>query len=93
MKNSMRWLLVCMLLISALPAQTASAARGVPGSPDLGYGAWLHLNGQNLEHAKSLLADLKLTGLQWSQTPTLPLIPQLLTGLSWIVLLVEPPSC
>lgn len=63
MKNSMRWLLVCMLLISALPAQTASAARGVPGSPDLGYGAWLHLNGQNLEHAKSLLAELHLDWL------------------------------
>ncbi|MHB8194253.1 MAG: hypothetical protein ACYDGL_13375 [Bellilinea sp.] len=60
MKKYLSWVLVCVFLISLLPSQTAQAARGVPGSPDLGYGAWLNLSGKYFDQGLSLLPDLNL---------------------------------
>lgn len=60
MKKHLRWILVCTLILSILPFQTAQAARGIPGSPDFGYGAWLFLNGKYYDQSLALLKDLQL---------------------------------
>ncbi len=60
MKKQLRWILVCALFLTLLPFQTAQAARGVPGSPDFGYGAWLFLNGKYFDQSLALLKDLQL---------------------------------
>lgn len=60
MKTYLRWVLVCVLIISFLPFQTAQAASGIPGSPDFGYGAWLYLDGKYFDQGLALLQDLHL---------------------------------
>jgi len=62
MKFLLHWILACVIAFSALPLQTAQAAHGIPGSPQFGYGAWLHLNGQYFEQALKVIPDL---GLDW----------------------------
>ncbi len=55
--------LVALFLLAAFfPLGQAVAARGVPGSPDFGYGSWLHLNGPDFDRALQFPADL---GLDW----------------------------
>ena len=55
-------LIVLFFLAAFFPVSQAAAARGVPGSPDFGYGSWLHLNGADFDRALQLPADL---GLDW----------------------------
>ncbi len=58
MKNFLRsGIAVLFLLLLVIPI---SAIRGVPGSPDFGYGAWLHPHGSQVETASQVAGDLKL---------------------------------
>lgn len=64
--------LIVLLLLTILPAHGIEAARGVPGSAEFGYGAWLHLHGKEVERGLRLVRDLGLdwVGIQlnWEQT-------------------------
>lgn len=60
MAKILRWALICALLISFLPIRQAQAARGIPGSAEFGYGAWLHPNGAYFDQGLALLQDLAL---------------------------------
>jgi hypothetical protein len=55
-------LLILILLAAIFPNSLVSAARGIPGSPDFGFGAWLHLDGDDFDHAREVASDL---GLDW----------------------------
>ena len=60
MAKILRWVLICALLIGFLPVGQAQAARGLPGSTEFGYGAWLHPNGAYFDQGLALLQDLAL---------------------------------
>lgn len=71
----MRIMLFLAAVLAALagafpPPTTAHAGRGVPGSPEFGYGARLELDGLYLEQALELAADLRFDWLvvpvRWS---------------------------
>lgn len=52
--------LIIGILLSLFSPQKVQAAAGAPGSPDFGYGAWLHLNGNYLQNGLDSMAELKL---------------------------------
>lgn len=89
MRKHLRWILVCVLFLSLLPTQTAQAARGIPGSPDLGYGAWLFLDGRYFDQSLALLEDLKLDWvaieIDWSLLAAKPNLPMDTTRLDQAV--------
>lgn len=60
MAKWLRCLLISALVLSFLPVTRVQAVRGVPGSAEFGYGAWLHLNGEYYEAGLALLQDLAL---------------------------------
>ena len=69
-------LLLVALLVSLRPAQTAQAARGVPGSAEFGYGASLNLDGAYLDEALYLTNALQLDwlaiDLNWAELEPQP---------------------
>ncbi|MEW6651618.1 MAG: hypothetical protein AB1453_15690, partial [Chloroflexota bacterium] len=51
---------IIFLLSLLVPAYSTSALRGVPGSPEFGYGAWLHPSGESVQTASQIAGDLDL---------------------------------
>lgn len=51
---------IAFLVLLVIPTNTISAIRGLPGSPDFGYGAWLHPYSSLVEPASQIAGDLKL---------------------------------
>lgn len=64
-------LVVLFIITTFVPNSQAAAAPGIPGSPEFGYGAWIHLDGDQFEPALSAISDLRLhwvaINLNWSQ--------------------------
>lgn len=60
MTGFMRWVLICTLVLAILPVSLVQAAHGVPGSPEFGYGARLHLDGALFDQGLALMQDLAL---------------------------------
>lgn len=61
-----RWiglLLIVTLLAGVIPTGCVQAARGVPGSPEFGFGASLHVDGPYLDQAFLLAGSLRLDWL------------------------------
>lgn len=76
MTRILRWVLICALVFGILPVGRVNAAHGVPGSPEFGYGAWLHTDGPYFDQGLSLLQDLALDwvaiDVDWSALQTAP---------------------
>ncbi len=71
-KNSLVFCLVLILLAAvAVPLHSVSAAPGIPGSAEFGYGAWIYLQGNQFDQALAAAVDLDLdwigVNLDWSQ--------------------------
>ena len=60
MAKWLRCILICALLIGFLPVSSVQAVRGVPGSAEFGYGAWLHPTGEFFDQGLALQQDLAL---------------------------------
>ena len=60
MTKWLRCLLICALIFGFLPVTAVQAVRGVPGSAEFGYGAWLHPNGEFFDQGLALVQDLAL---------------------------------
>jgi len=74
--------LVLIILAVNFPGHLAFAARGVPGSPDFGYGAWLHLDGEEFDRGRKTIDDLNLdwvaVHLDWTRVmPSITSAPDL----------------
>lgn len=52
--------LIISLLLGLFPSCPVEAARGLPGSPEFGYGAWIHPYGADFNQGLALQADLNL---------------------------------
>lgn len=76
MAKWLRCLLISALVFGFLPVTNVQAVRGVPGSTEFGYGAWLHLDGAYFEQGLALLQDLALdwVGIEvnWAATAATP---------------------
>lgn len=64
------------------PFQTIQAVRGVPGSPDFGYGAWIHPQSQLILESTQLVSELPLdwvaVPLNWAEVmPEISSAPEL----------------
>jgi hypothetical protein len=55
--------MLAAILLAVLPLQSASAARGTPGSAEFGYGAHLDMNGSFAVDGVRLASDLQLDWL------------------------------
>jgi len=70
MKRFRHAVLTAVLLLCITAPNMVQAAAGAPGSPDFGYGAWLHLDGNYLQSSLSAMAELQLDWiaieLDWS---------------------------
>ena len=53
-------ILAVAILISLVPVEKVQAERGVPGSAEFGYGAWIHPQGSQLDSALKAVQDLQL---------------------------------
>lgn len=62
-----RGMALCLLiLLIGMNVSTIQAARGVPGSPEFGFGAVLYPDGTEVQNALAMSADL---GLDWLAVP------------------------
>ena len=62
MAKWLRCLLICALVFGFVPVTSVQAVRGVPGSTEFGYGAWLHPTGEYFDQGLALVQDF---GLDW----------------------------
>ncbi len=70
---------LCVLLV---PLQSTQAVRGVPGSPDFGYGAWIHPQAPLSMESAQLVGELPLDWvaipLDWTEVmPEISSVPDL----------------
>ena len=52
--------LILFVLLGCLAPRKVQAVAGVPGSPEFGYGAWLHPDGKYFQEGLNLLGELPL---------------------------------
>jgi len=71
MKRIVFTALILLVLLSCLAPRNVQAVAGVPGSPEFGYGAWLHPDGKYFQEGLNSLSDLQLdwiaVDLDWAK--------------------------